>query len=97
MIKLKNQRDISKLLELSPEDCIEIEFRTQLCFKISQIVKKQGLTHAEVAKKCNASRTRITAIVNGSTKGVSTDMLLRILYNLGYKIKANFYSNKIAA
>jgi predicted XRE-type DNA-binding protein len=97
MIKIKTNKDLQKILKLKPEDCIEIEFRTQLCAKITSIVKKKNLTHDEVAKLCKASRTRITAILNGSTKGVSTDMLLRILYNLGYRIKASFHANKIAA
>ena len=36
------------------------------------------------------SRTRVTAILNRNTKAVSTDLLLRILYSLGYTAKITF-------
>jgi hypothetical protein len=33
------------------------------------------------------SRTRVTAIMNRNTKDISTDLLLRVLYALGYTAK----------
>ena len=36
------------------------------------------------------SRTRITAIMNRNTQGVSVDLLLRILARLGYRAKISF-------
>jgi predicted XRE-type DNA-binding protein len=86
----RNARELSELLDLDPVDSIEMEFRAKLTKKIVDAVKKQKLTHAEVAKRAKASRTRITAILNGSTSGMSTDLLLRILYSLGYKTKVSF-------
>ncbi len=93
----RNAAQLAKVLGLSPEDSIEMEFRVQLNVKIVEVVKKKGLTHAEVAKLSKASRTRITAILNGNTSGISTDLLLRILYSLGYRIKASFLPTRIAA
>ena len=93
----KNATELAALLGLDPEDGIEMDFRAQLNIKILSVVKKQNLTHIAVAKKAKASRTRITAILNGNTSGVSTDMLLRILYALGYKTKATFSPNRLAA
>jgi len=34
--------------------------------------------------------TRITAIMNRNTKDISTDLLLRVLYALGYTAKITF-------
>jgi hypothetical protein len=36
------------------------------------------------------SRTRVTAIMNRNTKNISTDLLLRVLYALGYTAKISF-------
>ena len=36
------------------------------------------------------SRTRVTAIMNRKTKNISTDLLLRVLYALGYTAKISF-------
>jgi predicted XRE-type DNA-binding protein len=93
----KNAAQLAHILSLDPQDGMEMEFRVQLNTKIVEIVKKKSLTHAEVARLANASRTRVTAILNGNTSGISTDLLLRILYSLGYKIRASFLANKIAA
>ncbi len=50
----------------------------------------KNLTHAQVAGLARTSRTRITAILNRNTKAVSTDLLLRVLYSLGYTAKITF-------
>jgi plasmid maintenance system antidote protein VapI len=43
-----------------------------------------------VARLAHTSRTRVTAILNRNTKDVSTDLLLRVLYALGYTAKITF-------
>jgi predicted XRE-type DNA-binding protein len=78
---------IAEALGLSPADAIEIEMRSELNQQIIAIVKKAGLTHAEVAKLAGTSRTRMTAIMNRNTIGVSTDLLLRVVAALGYKAR----------
>lgn len=89
-----NSFELAEILGLDPEDAIEFEFRAILTKKIFDIVKAQKLTHAEVARKSKASRTRVTAIMNGHARGISTDMLLRILYSLGYSAQVSFVKNK---
>ncbi len=93
----RNAREIAELLDLDPADAVEMEFRSKLNKKIVDAVASQGLTHFEVAKRSKASRTRITAILNGHTSGVSTDLLLRILYSLGYKAKVSFEHSNVTA
>jgi hypothetical protein len=44
----------------------------------------------QVARLARTSRTRITAIMNRNTKDISTDLLLRVLYALGYTAKIRF-------
>jgi len=92
-----NPAELAEVLGLKQEDAVAMEFRARLNRKIVDLVKSQGLTHAEVAKKARASRTRITAILNGQTMGVSTDFLLRILYALGCKTIPTFARVRSAA
>jgi predicted XRE-type DNA-binding protein len=83
----RNARELAGVLGLSGADGAEIELRSDLNSKIVEIVQRKGLTHAEVARLAKTSRTRVTAILNRNTKSVSTDLLLRVLYALGYTAK----------
>jgi predicted XRE-type DNA-binding protein len=86
----RNARELAAALGLTPADGAEIELRSELNSKIAEIVRRKALTHAEVARLAKTSRTRITAILNRNTKNVSTDLLLRVLYALGYTAKIKF-------
>jgi transcriptional regulator with XRE-family HTH domain len=89
--------ELAKVLGLEKEDAVAMEFRARLNKKIVELAKARGVTHAELAEKAGASRTRITAILNGQTMGVSTDFLLRILYALGCKTVPTFSAIRSAA
>ena len=93
----KNSFELCDILDLSPQDAIEMEFRAKLKDKIKDVVKRRKLTHEQAAKLSGTSRTKVTAILNGNTSGVSSDLLLRILYSLGYQTKVTFAPVKIAA
>ena len=86
-IVTRNAGELAKALGLTPTDGAEIELRSELNSKIAEIVRRKALTHAQVARLAKSSRTRITAILNRNTKNVSTDLLLRVLYALGYTAK----------
>jgi predicted XRE-type DNA-binding protein len=83
----RNAKELAGVLGLTPADGAEIELRSELNSKIVEIVARKKLTHEEVAKLAKTSRTRVTAILNRNTKNVSTDLLLRLLYALGYTAK----------
>ncbi|HLQ77644.1 MAG TPA: XRE family transcriptional regulator [Terriglobia bacterium] len=89
-IVTRNAFELAGALGLTPADAVEIEVRSALNDKIVEVVKKHGLTHAQVAKVAETSRTRVTAILNRNTQDVSTDLLLRILARLGYRAKISF-------
>jgi hypothetical protein len=55
-------------------------------FSIPQILQEGSLFHFSPAST-HTSRTRVTAILNRNTKDISTDLLLRVLYALGYTAK----------
>jgi len=56
---------------------------------LQNIVKREGITHAELAKRAATSRTRVTAILNGDLEHVSSDLLIRILASLGYQVRVS--------
>jgi predicted XRE-type DNA-binding protein len=89
--------ELAAVLGLSSLDAVEIEVRSELNDRIIQIVRRSGLTHAQVAKAAKTSRTRITAILNRSTHDVSTDLLLRIVGALGYRARITLRRSKAAA
>ncbi|MDQ1637776.1 MAG: hypothetical protein QOF62_1115 [Pyrinomonadaceae bacterium] len=89
-IAARNARELAKALGLTPADGLEIEIRSDLNDKIIEVVNKRELTHAQVAKLANTSRTRITAILNRNTHAVSTDLMLRVIASLGVQAKLQF-------
>lgn len=89
-IVTRTAEQLAKALGLTPADGAEIELRSTLNSKIVEAVHHKGLTHAQVARVVGTSRTRVTAIMNRNTKSISTDLLLRVLYALGYTAKITF-------
>src|SRR6266849_7902715 len=81
---------LAKALGLTPAAGAEIGLRSDLNSKIVEIAQHKGLTHAQIARLARTSRTRVTAIMNRNTKDISTDLLLRVLYALGYTAKVTF-------
>jgi predicted XRE-type DNA-binding protein len=90
VIVTRTAEQLAKALGLTPADGTEIELRSALNSKIIEAVHRKGLTHAQVARLARTSRTRVTAIMNRNTKNISTDLLLRLLYALGYTAKITF-------
>ena len=82
--------ELCDVLDLTPQDAIEIEFIAKLKDKIKDAIEAKKLTHEQAAKLSGTSRTKVTAILNGNTSGVSSDFLLRILYSLGFQAKVSF-------
>jgi transcriptional regulator with XRE-family HTH domain len=58
--------------------------------RLREIAREQRFTHAEIARRSGTSRTRVTAILNDDLEHVSTDLLIRILASLGYRVKVRW-------
>lgn len=83
-IVTRTAAELAVALGLTSAEGAGIELRSNLNSKIVEVVQRKGLTHAQVARLARTSRTRVTAIMNRSTRHISTDLLLRVLYALGY-------------
>lgn len=88
-IKVKTVDEIAKALGLSSAEGAELAFRSELNSRIIKIVKRNKITHAQLAKLVGSSRTRMTALLNRNISDVSTDLMLRVLSALGYKAKVH--------
>jgi predicted XRE-type DNA-binding protein len=84
-VTVRTAEDLGRALGLSPADTAEMEFRSKLTVALAKIIQAGRLTHAEIAKHAGTSRTRVTAIANGNTHGVSTDVLIRVLAATGHR------------
>lgn len=77
--------ELGAALGLSDVDTAEMEFRSEITVRLAKLIKSGKLTHAQIANRAGTSRTRVTAIANGNTQGISTDILIRVLAATGYK------------
>ena len=85
LVTVRTAEALGRALGLSTADTAEMEFRSDLTVSLAKIIQSGRLTHAEIAKGAGTSRTRVTAIANGNTQGVSTDVLIRVLAATGYR------------
>ncbi len=84
-VTVRTAEDLGRVLGLSAADTAEMEFRSELTVVLSKIIQTGRLTHALIANRAGTSRTRVTAIANGNTHGVSTDVLIRVLAATGHR------------
>jgi predicted XRE-type DNA-binding protein len=78
---------LARALGLSATEAKEWQVQHTLSRRLKEIVRKEGITHAELAKKSGASRTRVTAVLNDNLEHVSSDLLIRMLASLGYRVR----------
>ena len=84
-VTVRTAEELGRALGLSMADTAEIEFRSELTVALAKIIQAGRRTHADIAKGAGTSRTRVTAIANGNTHGVSIDVLIRVLAATGYR------------
>ena len=81
--------ELAGALGLSDADAKEWQVQHMLLQRLKEIVRRKSVTHTEIAKRAGTSRTRITAILNDDLEHVSSDLLIRILASLGYRVKVS--------
>ncbi len=85
----KTPEQLAEALGLPQADAREWQVQHALASRLREIVRKRNYTHAQIAALSGTSRTRVTAILNGDLEHVSTDLLIRILASLGYKVRVS--------
>ena len=84
----RTPESLAKTLGLSAAEAQEWRFQHELLGRLKAVVKCEAITHADLARRAATSRTRVTAILNGNLEHVSSDLLIRLLAALGYRVRA---------
>ena len=84
-VTVRSAEALGRALGLSAADTAGMECRSDLTVSLVKIIEAGSFTHAEIAKRAGTSRTRVTAIANGNTQGLLTDVLLCVLATTGYR------------
>ena len=97
MVTVHTADELGRALGISMADTAEMEFRSDLTVALSRVIQSGKQTHADIAKQAGTSRTRVTAIANGNTKGVSTDILIRVLAANGFRAEVKLKKTRLAS
>ena len=89
--------ELAGALGLSAAAAKEWTVQHVLLKRLKEITRKQGITHAEIAKRAGTSGTRVTAILNDDLEHVSSDLLIRILASRGYRRRVSVVRSEGAA
>jgi predicted XRE-type DNA-binding protein len=89
--------ELAETLGLSGVEAKQWQLQHMLLKRLKEIARSRSITHAEIAKRAGTSRTRVTAILNDDLEHVSTDLLIRILASLGYRVKVSVVRSGNAA
>src|ERR1022692_4376228 len=89
--------ELAGALGLSAVAGKEWQVQHALLKRLKQIVRRQKITHAEIARRAGTARTRVTAVLNDDLEHVSSDLLIRILGSLGYRVRVSVVRSDSAA
>ncbi len=74
---------LAKQLGISRGRGMEAVIKAQLISAILVAVKRQKITHAELAERSGLSRSAVTGILSGSLQKVTIDRVLRLVEAAG--------------
>lgn len=89
--------ELASALGLSSAAAKEWQVQHVLVERLKEIARRRRMTHAEIAKRAGTSRSRVTGILNDDLQHVSTDLLIRILAGLGYRVNVSVVRSDTAA
>lgn len=84
---MKNWKTVRKSLNLTKEDETAIAFEKSLIDSVIDIREKKGLSQIELAKKANMKQSQL-ARFEKAVHSPQINSLIKILYPLGYTLKA---------
>ena len=96
-IAAKTPEELAGTLGLSAAAAKEWQIQRVLLKRLKAAVEREKITHAEIARRAGTSRSRVTAILNDNLEHVSSDLLIRMLASLGYRVKVSVVKSNTAA
>ncbi|HLD73483.1 MAG TPA: XRE family transcriptional regulator [Bdellovibrionota bacterium] len=88
-MKKSSGYELAKKLNISPSRGMEAVLKAQLITAILKEIKRQHLTHAQIAERSRLPRSAVTGILSGSLQKITIDRILRLVeaVNLTTEIK----------
>lgn len=82
----KTSADLGQLIGLSESDMALIQYKIKLNKLTVKAMKESGLTVSEISKKSGIARSKVSAVKNGSSVGVTCDLLIKIITATGLEL-----------
>lgn len=70
----------------TPEEAANLSLRYDLMEMIGEIIKQNGWTQAEAARRCRVTQPRINDLLRGRISRFSVDALVNIAASLGRRV-----------
>ncbi len=70
----------------TPEEAANLTLRSELMDQIEELIKENGWTQAEAAKRCGVTQPRINDLLRGRISRFSLDALVNIASALGRRV-----------
>ena len=96
LIEAHTPGEVAAHLGLPRAAAKEWQVQHLLLKRLKEIAAREGITHAEIARRAGTSRTA-TAILNDDPEHVCSDLLIRIIGSLGYRVKVSVVRSDSAA
>jgi len=73
----------------TPEEAANLTLRSELMDEIEEIIKQNGWTQKEAAKRCGVTQPRINDLLRGRIARFSIDALVNMASALGRKVRVS--------
>ena len=70
----------------SPQEAVNLKLRSELMDQIEALIRKNGWTQAEAARRCGVSQPRINDLLRGRISRFSLDALVNMLTDAGLEV-----------
>lgn len=85
--KFKSDQSVWDAIANTPGEAANLKARSELMQSISALVRKEGWTQAEAAKRCGVTQPRMNDLLRGRISRFSLDALVNISAALGYQVR----------
>ena len=78
-MKKTNSHKLAMKLGISKARGMEAVIKAELISAVLDVIKRENLTHSEIAERSGLSRSAVTGILSGSLQKVTIDRVLRLV------------------
>ena len=88
-MKKSSGYELAKKLNIAPSRGMEAVLKAQLITAVLKEIRKQHLTHAQMAERSGLPRSAVTGILSGSLQKITIDRVLKLIeaVNLTAEVK----------